>query len=276
MNTPRCSQCKIAPAWFDYRIGQYSRYCSDGCRATSAAVVNVPKCSQCKIAPAWFDRNIGQYSRYCSNTCRATSNGRAPVRAPARAPVRAPIAPVRAPVSTHGCMCAVCVANPRCQGAGVAAVLHYNTHVNPILAATWHTQFCPVLPLVQEFDGPYAGQYNWPCGGRKVGECIVDTARRECREELKLVVQITAQTKYIVHRTTVIFIVRVSKLKRDVLNAKVTADNANPLLSRDFKEISHIDYFRLDNKRQIEDKPSCISSFVSGVIDKNLAALLSV
>lgn len=207
--------------------------------------------------------------------------------------------PQRAPQVSHSCQCKVCKANPRCKGAGVIFIMDYNTAVNPTFAASCGKKTCRVVFFGQEneYHKSYAKQYNLACGKIELKqgvhgqinqkECICFAAQREGFEEHKIREVITENTQYIVHHTTVIFIVKVSSFSRTTLNKQILVDKQNPHLDACHKEIDHIDCFQVDHfqprpfhvgphiQNQIENKPVLVSDFAHAVIANNRNRLLS-
>lgn len=135
-------------------------------------------------------------------------------------------------------------------------------------------RYCVLLG--EEKCGSYSGKFNLCAGKLDLSDdgCYIKAAKRELMEEFKLTdfnkifKMDNGRFKVVWYNGTPVFVGIVKGLSRDPLNRKILRDNFNPHLSFCHKEIHSVDWFWLDNKKQIENKnKKNVSKFADRVMD---------
>ncbi|ARF08363.1 hypothetical protein Catovirus_1_413 [Catovirus CTV1] len=136
-----------------------------------------------------------------------------------------------------------------------------------------------VVLLGKERGGNYAGQYNI-CSGKVESQdngCYIKTVIREALEEFKIDVSNykyfdqcfkakNGKIRFFMFNGTPIFVGIIQGVSRATVNNIIANHNQNPNMPHAFKEIECVDYFKIDDMKQVEKRPRILSSFAMGVM----------
>jgi len=148
----------------------------------------------------------------------------------------------------------------------------------------------PTIILGKERAGQYKGEYNLFAGKMEIEDngCYTRGAWREFLQEsgielpyskyLRTITNRVGLYRYIIHGKTVIFVAKISGLRRDSINNNIYKKNANSNLPWALREIEKVERFTLDGRHILKDKQTnkiiynkkhCrLSSFALGVMPK--------
>lgn len=156
--------------------------------------------------------------------------------------------------------------NSKISGMGVGIVI-YNNYFDRFTRRN-----IPVVMFGKEREGNYKGKYN-VCGGKMEDiddGCYIKAVLRELKEEFKIDLDMNEffnkftnsmnQVRFFYCGNTPIFVGKFESLSRAPINVKIIEDYKNWRLPFCYKEIEHVDWFRLDSGKQLEGDLSCILS----------------
>lgn len=172
--------------------------------------------------------------------------------------------------------------NSRCQNHNICYYLANSKVKNSIgVFLTTNYNNHKVLVLGKEREGNYKDKYNFCAGSGEMKDinssgnfCWITCLLRELFEEFKInITSVNAFNRifyrYVfIHNNTPMFIGHISNLNKDVINKKIKEYNSSNKVNSCYKEMDNIDFFSLNNYKQIDGKECDISSFVDQVVKK--------
>ena len=154
------------------------------------------------------------------------------------------------------CNCDICKKFKHEGMDGIATVLLHIDYLGNI----------PTILLGKEGGGQYKGEYNLFAGKMELKDngCYTRGAWREFTEEtgisipyskyLRTITNRFGLYRYIIQRKTVIFISKMSGIRKDLINNNIYKKNANHNLPWSLREIDNIERFTLDGRHIYKDK----------------------
>ena len=138
--------------------------------------------------------------------------------------------------------------------------------VGTVLLQLDYSDNIPTIILGKERAGQYKGEYNLFAGKMELEDnsCYTRGAWREFSQEsgielsyskyLTIITNRVGLYRYIIHGKTVIFVAKMSGLRRDIINNNIYKKNANHNLPWSLREIEKVERFTLDGRHIYKDK----------------------
>lgn len=255
LSKKRCQTCHNPITWVVFNKYPNTDYCSKKCIPTyipNSPLLSDEQCQTCHHAIPFSVLKKYPTARYCSKTCiphNSHNNNNHKKH------------------HNFNCNCNVCyryssVGSNGYPATGVGVVIYFTYGKGSI-------RNVEVVILGREKYGDYKHQYNIVAGKREKNECILETAVREVKEELKIDISkqdLINSHSELIGKTPVFFVKIQSGISRQTLNFNVTSDLSNMNLPYSYKEIDHIDYFKISDASQLNGKNAVVSSFAMSAI----------